>query len=574
MRVSPVTGSGSHRGPAVTFAIDPGSLDRALDDACVRLAQSQFIDALWTRRLDVWTSDAGVQRAIGRRLGWLDAIDTMRPHVARLRAFGEAVSREGFTDIVLLGMGGSSLAAETLRSVVGPAPGSPRFHMLDSVDPDAVRAAMARAHTSLFVVASKSGSTIEVTALAAEAEQRVRAAGTSDSGPHFVAITDANTVLHRRAVEGRFRDVFLNPADVGGRFSALTFFGLVPAALMGIDVDALIASAQPMVEACRLPDSRRNPGVALGAVLAAAAAAGRDRLTLRFPDALASLGLWIEQLIAESTGKDGKGIIPIVGEPSDVAHGDDRIIVELMSEGSAAHVLAESARLPSHAPLDRPQVRLVYDGLGAEFFRWEIASATAGFLLGVNPFDEPNVQQSKDATRALLDTYAAKRQLPVPEAHVTIDNVSITLSAAVRARAADRLPPLRRLLGPRDYFALLAYLPTDESHVAPTFQGFRAAVATTTGCATTLGFGPRYLHSTGQLHKGGPNTGVFVIVTVDAAEDLPVPGEPYSFGVLEMAQAIGDFQALDRLGRRALLMRLPRRDQGLLQGVTHALLTA
>jgi hypothetical protein len=313
--------------------------------------------------------------------------------------------------------------------------------------------------------------------------------------------------------------------------------------------------------------------VALGAVLAAAAAAGRDKLTLRLPAALAPLGLWIEQLIAESTGKDGKGIVPIVSEVSDAARGDDRIIVELVSGGSAAHVLAESARLPSDAPRDRPQVHLVYDRLGAEFYRWEIAAATAGFLLGVNPFDEPNVQQSKDATRALLDTYAAERQLPAPDAHVTIDTVSITLSAAVRARAADRLPALRRLLGPRDYFALVAYLPPYESHITPALQRLRAAVATKTGCATTLGFGPRYLHSTGQLHKGGPNTAVVIIVTVDAAEDLPVPGEPYSFGVLEMAQAVGDFQALDRLGRRALLMRLPRRDPALVQGAAHALLT-
>jgi glucose-6-phosphate isomerase len=558
----------------VTFAINPGSLDRAFDDACARLEQSHFIDALWTRRLDVWTSDARVQQAIGRRLGWLDAIDTMRPHAARLRAFGEAVSGEGLTDIVLLGMGGSSLAAETLRSVLGPAAGAPRFQVLDSVDPDAVRAAMTRADTSLFVVASKSGSTIEVTALAAEAERRVRAVGASDSGARFVAITDADTALHRRAVEARFRDVFLNPADVGGRFSALTFFGLVPAALMGIDVGALLASAQPMVEACRLPDPRRNPGVALGAVLAAAAAAGRDKLTLRLPDALASLGLWIEQLIAESTGKDGKGIVPIVGEAPDVAHGDDRIVVELVSGGDAARVPADPARLPSDAPRDRPHVRLVYDGLGAEFFRWEVASATAGVLLGVNPFSEPNVQQSKDTTRALLDAYAAERRLPMPDAQVTIDNVSITLSAAVRARAADHVPALPRLLGAGDYCALLAYLPPDESLVAPTLQGLRVAVAAKTGRATMFGFGPRYLHSTGQLHKGGPNTGVFVIVTADAAEDLPVPEEAYSFGVLEMAQALGDFQALDRLARRALLVRLPRRDPLLLQSVTSALLGA
>jgi glucose-6-phosphate isomerase len=256
----------------MTLAIDPGPLDRARDEACARLEQCHFVDALWARRLEVWTSDAGRQRAIAGRLGWLDAIETMRPHAARLRAFGEAVRGAGLTDIVLLGMGGSSLAAETLRAVLGPADGAPRFYVLDSVDPDAVRTAMARPSTSLFIVASKSGSTIEVTALAAEADRRVRTAGTVDPGSRFVAITDEGTSLHRSAVEQRFREIFLNPTDIGGRFSALTFFGLVPATLMGIDVDGLLASAQTMADMSRVPDPRRNPGVALGAMLAAAAA--------------------------------------------------------------------------------------------------------------------------------------------------------------------------------------------------------------------------------------------------------------------------------------------------------------
>jgi hypothetical protein len=486
----------------------------------------------------------------------------MRPHAARLRAFSETVRGGGFTDIVLLGMGGSSLAAETLRTVICTADGSPRFHVLDSVDPDAVRGAMARPSTSLFLIASKSGSTIEVAALAAEAERRVRATGTSDPESRFVAITDEGTSLHRQAVERRFREIFLNPSDVGGRFSALTFFGLVPAALMGIDIEALLASAQTMAGMCRQVDSRRNPGVALGAVLAVAAASRRDKLTLRMPEALASLGLWVEQLVAESTGKDEKGIIPIVGEPTDIAHGDDRITVEIVPDGSA----------PSSARPDAPDIQLTFDGLGAEFFRWEVATATAGFLLGVNPFDEPNVQQSKDATRALLDAYAAEGRLPIPEAHVTIDGVGVTLSAAVRWRTGDRSPALLPHLKAGDYFALLAYLPPDDSQFAPALQTIRVAVATATSSATAFGFGPRYLHSTGQLHKGGPNTGVFVIVTAEIAEDLPVPEQPYSFGVLELAQAIGDFHALDRLGRRALLVRLPRRDPSLLEGVTHLLL--
>lgn len=540
----------------MTVAIDPGPLERALDDAYARLEQDRFIDALWARRPDVWTSDPAVQRAIASRLGWLGAMETMRPHVARMRALGEAIGRSGTTDVVLLGMGGSSLAAETLRTVGGAPGGYPRFHVLDSVDPDAVRPAMERPATTLFIVASKSGSTIEVTALAAEAERRVRAAGV-DPGPQFVAITDEQTSLHRRAVEGRFRDLFLNPADVGGRFSALTFFGLVPAALLGLDIDALLASAEAMAEACRAPDPRRNPGVALGAVLAAAAAVGRDKLTLRLPDALASLGLWIEQLVAESTGKRGKGIVPLVGGRDGAAQADDRIVVDV-------------GRPPSRARHGQPHVRVAYEGLGAEFFRWEIATATAGFLLGVNPFDEPNVQQAKDATRALLEAYVAERRLRVPAPHVTSDGVAITMSAA--AGAPHGAPSLPALLRPGDYFGLLAYLPPDDARLGPALQELQSTVATKTGCATMRGVGPRYLHSTGQLHKGGPNTGVFVIVAADAAVDLPVPGEPYSFGVLETAQAIGDFHALDRLGRRAFFVRLPRRDPALLQRAAQTLL--
>lgn len=543
----------------MTFTIDPGPLEPALAHACARLTQHQFVEALWAHRADVWTRDGAAERTIAGRLGWLQAIDTMRPRVGRLRAFADAVRRARTSDVVLLGMGGSSLAADVLRAVAGTAAGFPRFHVLDSVDPDAVRAAMARPSTSLFLVASKSGSTIEVAALAAEAWRRVRAAGASDPGSHFVAITDEHTPLHRRAIDERFRDTFLNAADVGGRFSALTFFGLVPAALMGVDVEALLTSAQSMAEACRLPDPRRNPGVALGALLAAAAAEGRDKLVLRLSAALAPLGLWIEQLVAESTGKDGTGIVPIADEPSASADGDDRIVVEIGAGGAR----------------DRhqrtPAMYIACESLGAEFFRWEVATATAGFLLGVNPFDEPNVQQAKDVTRALLEAYAVTAQLPVPAADVAMEGARVTLSAAARDAAGAGPVSVRRLLRARDYLALLPYLPPGDMRCVPVLQRFRTAVAAQTGCATTLGFGPRYLHSTGQLHKGGPNTGVFVIVTSDGTEDLPVPGEAYSFGVLETAQAVGDFQALDRLGRRAILIHLHRRDPLLLQRITESL---
>ena len=508
-----------------------------------RLSRSAFADALWSRRLDVWPDDPAARKVIANRLGWLGAIEFATPRLSRLRDFATAVHADGFTDIVLLGMGGSSLAPEVLRQVIGVAPGFPRFRVLDSVDPDAVRDALEPAATSLFVLASKSGSTIEPNVMTAEAQRRIRAAGIAKAGPRFIAITDEGTALHQRARDEGFRDVFINPTDIGGRYSALSFFGLVPAARMGIDLDALIASARDMAAACRENDPKANPGLALGALMAASAKAGRDKLTLKVPPELEPFGLWVEQLVAESTGKQGKGVIPIAGEPPDAALGDDRFVV--------------SIDLPNRL------------ALGGEFFKWEFATATAGFLLDINPFDEPNVQQAKDATRALLGAYTSQGKLPVPEPHAAIEGARITLSHAAQGALAGASPTsFLQLLGAGDYFGLLVYLPPDNARYAAVLDEFRTAVGKRTRCATMLGYGPRYLHSTGQLHKGGPNTGVFIVVTAPATEDLDIPGQPYSFGVLEMAQAAGDFQSLDRAGRRALHLHLPARDPALLRQVT------
>ena len=536
-------------GPNVNpFDIDPGTAAASLNQTFGRLAQSHFVERLWSRRVDLWSSDPDVQQSIANRLGWLDAADVVAPQIPRLMAFADAIRTAGFTDVVLMGMGGSSLAPEVLRQVLGVAPGFPRFRVLDSVDPDAVRDAMAAAATSLFLFASKSGGTIEPNAMAAEARRRVEAAGVGDWGSRVVAITDEGTALHRRANDERFRDVFLNPSTIGGRFSALSFFGLVPAALMGIDLEGLLASARDMTTACREHDPRANPGLALGAMMAAAAAVGRDKLTLLLPQPLESFGLWVEQLVAESTGKHGKGVIPITGESPDVPRGDDRLVVPID---------------PMPDPL----------ALGGEFFKWEVATAAAGFLLDINPFDEPNVQQAKDATRVLLGAYTSQGRLPIPEPHASLDGARVTLSQAAQDALGSESPTsFLRMLGPGDYFNLLVYLPPDDSPFAAPLEDFRKAVGTRSGCATMLGYGPRYLHSTGQLHKGGPNSGVFVILTAAVAEDLDIPGEPYSFGVLEMAQAAGDFQSLDRAGRRAVHLHLQARSPDLLRQVTDHLI--
>jgi hypothetical protein len=352
---------------SLPFTISPRSLAKPFDAACARLDSAQFASSLWSRRLDVWTSDPAVRQLIANRLGWVTALDFVAPLVPRMRAFADSVTQSGFTDVVLLGMGGSSLAPEVLRQVLCSPARNPRFRVLDSVDPDAVRAAMARAKNTLFVLASKSGSTIEPNVMAEEAKRRVIAEGHGDWAKRFIAITDQDTALHRRAVSEGFRDIFVNPSDIGGRYSALSLFGMVPAALMGLDLDGLLTRARVMEQACRVDRASENPGLALGALMGAGALSGRDKLTLWVPPQLQSLGLWVEQLVAESTGKHGKGVVPITGEPTDVELGDDRVVVGLSVGAQKAPGLhrLEVEDVP-HASLEMPDLV----SIGAEFLRW------------------------------------------------------------------------------------------------------------------------------------------------------------------------------------------------------------
>ena len=553
------------------FDIAEGDAAATLDKTFERLARLHFIEDLWSRNLAMWASDAEAERSIANRLGWLDALDVVEPELPRLRTFADQ-SRRTFTDVVLLGMGGSSLAPEVMRQVLGVAPGFPRFRMLDSVDPDAVRDAMDTAATSLFLFASKSGGTIEPNSMAAEAARRIQAAGIADWGSRMVAITDEGTALHERAIQERFRDIFINPATIGGRYSALSFFGFVPAALMGADLETLIRRSREMVDACHGGDPRTNPGTALGAFMAASALSGRDKLTLLLPQRLASLGLWIEQLVAESTGKHGKGIVPIAGELSDLPLGRDRMAVALYLGNESPDADARERFRAAGAPVMDIQVPDVLS-LGAEFFRWEVATAAAGRLLDINPFDEPNVKQAKDATSVLLSAYAAQGSLPFPDAHASFSDVRLTLSAAaVRGLAGAPATRFFDLVQPSDYVGLMAYLPPEDQRLSDLLASTRRRIGQITQCATMFGYGPRYLHSTGQLHKGGPDNGVFVIVAAPAADDLPIPGERYSFGTLESAQALGDFLSLDRAGRRAVFLQLTARDEATVQRALDRLL--
>ena len=551
-----------------------GDVIQAASDTAERSAAG-----IWRREPSVWSTDATVQEKIANRLGWISSPSLMADAVPRLLEFADGIKRDGFTDVVLLGMGGSSLAPETLRGVLGVAPEWPRFQVLDSTDPAAVLAAATPPRTTLYVLASKSGTTIEPNSMAAHFRRRLEESSVPRWADHFVAITDAGTELDRRARAEGFRDVFINPSDIGGRYSAVSYFGLVPAALMGLHVPVIIAWAQAMLAAAEpgFGTAAANPAVALGLAMGAAARAGRDKLTLVVPHALEPFGLWVEQLVAESTGKHHTGIVPIAGEPlaARAMYGTDRLFVRIRLHGSFEEELRDTAvreLTASGAPV--VEIDLAEpSALGAEFVRWEIATAVAGAILRINPFDEPNVQQAKDATRKILDDYKVSHQLSAMVLDRTLpDGIALTLSGAARdtlhGQGADAVLTLLRQ---GDYFGLLAYVGPDPE-LAAALQEFRIAVRDRTGAATMFGYGPRYLHSTGQLHKGGPNTGVFLLISATPRQDVPIPGEPFSFGTLEHAQALGDFASLAAEGRRALHAHLPVPDRTLVRELAEALL--
>jgi glucose-6-phosphate isomerase len=553
--------------PAAQFSqslrITAGALEGAVSRAAAELRDRRFFDALRARQPSAWSSDPAVQSTIDNRLGWLTSPALMASEVERLTTFADEVRRDGFTDVVLLGMGGSSLAPEVLRAVLGVRPGRPRFRMVDSVNPDHLQSIVTDPHHTLYVLASKSGSTIEPNVLAAYFRQRLLDAGISRWAMHFVAVTDPGTALDTRAVSEGFREVFRNPADIGGRYSAISFFGLLPAALMGADVSRLVADARSMLDAASVTGGA-EPALALGVLAGAAALAGRDKLTLVVPPALEAFGLWVEQLVAESTGKAGKGIVPITGEPLGDAreYGDDRVIVRVRLAGDDTSEAARDELVDALGARGTPVADILMDtpeAIGAEFMRWELATATAAAVMGINPFDEPNVQQAKDATRVLLDAFKREGRLPAGEPDADVDDASMTLTAAARrGTGIRRADALLGLLGTGDYLSVLAYLPESDA-LTRVIASFRAEVRRRTGCATMFGYGPRYLHSTGQLHKGGPNSGVFLVLTAPGA-DVAIPGEPFTFGILELAQALGDIASLDQANRRALHVHLPRPD--------------
>lgn len=517
-----------------------GELAAAVRAAADELVAADAVGRLLAKDAALWSDRPAVQAQITQSLGWLDVAAAMAPRWPELAAFGRSLHQEGFTDAVILGMGGSSLIALVLATVFGRGPGGLALHVLDSTEPETVRSLADRLDPArtVFVVASKSGTTTEPAAFQQYFWDRVARAGW-DPATRFVAVTDPDTPLAVAATRGGWRRVFLNPADIGGRYSALSLFGLVPAALLGLDGAALLDRAQALRRDLERRDAS-NPALALAAVLGAATRAGRDKCTLVVSPRLGPFALWLEQLLAESTGKDGTGIVPVYEPtlgPGD-SYGRDRLFVVLRLADEPPPALPLGAPAVTFA-LDRPEA------LGAECLRWEAAVALAGRLLGINPFDQPNVQESKDNTRAALDGYARTGRLEMPEGAPALPASSPVLGPVLEQWLAD--------LGPREYLAVMAYLPYTPA-VEEALYALQATLRDRTGRAVLVGYGPRFLHSTGQLFKGGAQVGRFLQILADPARvpDLPVPGAGYTFNVLVTAQAYGDRRAL--LARRRPLV--------------------
>ena len=538
--------------------------------ADVEVAAAAWSAADSTRRL--WAADASLWTGAdeGRWLGWLSAPADAVAARPSLEAFASEVRAGGFTDVLLLGMGGSSLCPEVLAESFGPQPGSPRMHVLDSTDPAQV-AAVERGvplATTLVIVASKSGSTLEPNIFSAYFFDRmVATVGAAQAPQHFVAITDPGSKLEAAARRDGFRRIFSGVPSIGGRYSALSPFGLVPAAAMGLDVGRWIDGAATMADQCAEAAVEANPGVALGLILGTGARLGLDKLTTIVSPRIYDLGAWLEQLVAESTGKNGHAIIPVDREPlgPPAVYGTDRIFVylRLVNAADDEQDAAVQALVSAGRPVVRVDVPDVY-GLAGEFFRWEIATAVAGAVMRINPFDQPDVEASKIETRKLTDDVEKTGRLPA-ETPVVADTAMRLFTDAFNAEllsalAEDATPgawiraQLERLKA-GDYLALLAYVPMTGLH-EQVLTRMRKAVRDRRHVATCVGFGPRFLHSTGQAYKGGPNSGVFLQITCDDAADLPVPGARYTFGVVKAAQARGDFQVLVDRRRRALRVHL------------------
>ncbi len=565
---------------AGTVAQEQASLNgqqASVDGTLKDMASDGFVKRLWDKDPSLWKPAGSDQSEITDRLGWLHVSDCMLEQKGCFSDIASYVRERGFTHAVVLGMGGSSLAPYVFAESFGRQDGYPQLLVLDSTDPRAIQDVESAVDIgkTLFLVSTKSGTTTETLSFYKTFWEKVQQVSGDRAGEQFVAITDPGTPLETLAREQHFHHCYLNPSDIGGRYSALSFFGLIPAAVMGVDVNRLLDRALTMENACApsVPPEQ-NPGAWLGAVMADLVKDGRDKVTLFLGSEIRALGLWLEQLLAESTGKEGKGLIPVPDDPAGDpdAYGQDHLFVSITLKGSTDEQL--EGRLRALEGAGQPVVRLLMDDLydlAPEFFRWEFATAVAGALLGINAFDQPNVQESKDNTKRVLQETQRTGHLPEPEPVASGNGLTVYLNDVARQSVNGKsndpealLSEFLHQLKAPEYLAIMAYLAPSPAHDSVLYP-LRSKLRDAYHVAVTLGYGPRFLHSTGQLHKGGTAEGVFLQITAGTENDVPVPGEAYSYGTLIAAQALGDFQSLQQHGRPALRVHLPDESEGSLQ---------
>ena len=540
----------------------PGPLAGAVAASIDDWKKNNKVARLWQKDASLWT---GTDE--GNWLGWLAITEEQLAHIDALKQIAADVKKARFKHALLLGMGGSSLCPEVLRMTFGKIKGFPELHVLDSTDPAQIMAIEAKVDlkSTVCIVSSKSGSTLEPNIYKQYFFERIKSkVGEKEVGSRFIAITDPGSKMQQVAEADKFRRIFFGVPSIGGRYSALSNFGMVPGAVMGLDVAKFLKNTQEMVQACSATASADvNPGVILGTILGTAANQGRDKITFITSPGISDLGAWLEQLIAESTGKIGKGIIPVDRErlAKPATYGNDRVFayLRLASKPNKAQDAAVAALEKAGQPVVRITLPNTYN-LGQEFFRWEIATAVAGAIIGINAFNQPDVEASKIETRKLTSQYEATGSLPPEVPFFEASGIKLfaddnNVAAVHGPTLADVLKTHLLRLKAGDYFGVLGYTTMNAAH-EKSLQTIRHAVRDKKKVATVLGFGPRFLHSTGQAYKGGPNSGVFLQITCDDAKDLPVPGQKYTFGIVKVAQARGDFAVLAERGRRALRVHL------------------
>jgi len=550
--------------------LKPGKYKPRIAKELKRLEEKNIVKRIWEKDPTVWKDDKEFDTLIKNRLGWLTLPVSMRQHLEDINTFTADVIKEGFKYAIVMGMGGSSMCPEVCLETFGVKKGYLKLIVLDSTDTKTICdfENSIDIDTTLFIVSSKSGSTIEVDSFLRYFFDKVKSKKGAGAGRQFVAITDPHTHLESLANENGFRKIFTNPADIGGRYSALSFFGLVPAALIGVDVSKLLYNAEDMMTECTISKPSKNPGVLLGVAAGELAKKGRDKLTFVISDKIYSFGYWVEQLIAESTGKEGTGILPVEGEglgkPS--SYGNDRVFVNMKSgKESGAPKKFIKGMEKKNFPIINIDLKDVYD-LGGQFFLWEFATAVMGEVLGINPFDEPNVKESKDNTSEVLKYYQENKKLPEQQPISESGDIKIYLDEKLftkklpsknklnKWKAEDYIKFFLNSFGKGDYVAVMAYIQRNEKG-EKMLQKIRELIRVRTKGATTIGYGPRFLHSTGQLHKGGPDKGLFVQIVSDDSKDIEIPGQPYSFGILKQAQATGDYQSLIQHKKKVLKIK-------------------